>query len=219
MARRAAGAAAGSLVGLGIGGPPGALIGAITGPAVTALVEVVEEAARRRLNRWSRTYEHAAELASTTTEELSALLTANDEKLEIALQALTSAGQCTVREKAQALAASIAAVATSETNHEIDAIALVVKALAELDRAHLVLLRLVAEADPDSATPDYLAERSGAAIPILRPVVRLLELHGLIADANRLRPGAVGVIWELTDLGKLCLRLLGRGGGGKEHAR
>jgi hypothetical protein len=45
---------------------------------------------------------------------------------------------------------------------------------------------------------------------ILRPVVRALELQGLISDAARLDPVNLGgkVFWNVTELGALCLRLL-----------
>ena len=207
-ARIAAGGATGALIGLGIGGPPGAVAGAIAGPVVTAIVEVVEEAARRRFSRWSRTYESAAEIAGVEAQELASRLYEDDNKIEVAFQALTAAAQTTVLEKSAALAAAVALVATSDAKHEIDAIALVVKALADIDRPHLMLLTLIADAKPHQATPDYLAEHSQTPIPVLRPIVRVLELHGLIADANRLNPGVAGVIWELTDMGQLCLRLL-----------
>lgn len=206
--RRAAGGATGALIGLGIGGPPGAVAGAIAGPVVAALVEVAEEAARRRFSRWSHTYASAIEIAGVEPQELASRLYADDDKLEVGFQALTAAAQTTVNEKSEALAAAVASVATSDAKHEIDAISLVVKALADIDRPHLMLLKLIADAKPHQATPDYLAQHSQTPIPVLRPIVRVLELHGLIADANRLTPGVAGVIWELTDMGQLCLRLL-----------
>lgn len=217
--RRAAGGATGALIGLGIGGPPGAVTGAIAGPVVAALVEVAEEAARRRFARWSRTYESAAELAGVDAQELAHRLYAVDDRLEVGFQALTAAAQTTVNEKSEALAAALATVATSDAKQEIDAISLVVKALADIDRPHLMLLKMIADAELQQATPEYLAQHSHTPIPVLRPIVRILELHGLIADANRLTPSAVGVIWELTDMGQLCLRLLKHERANKERAR
>jgi hypothetical protein len=209
VVREASGATAGALVGLALGGPVGALVGAALAPAVTATLSIMERSARRRFERASATVERAAEMAGSAPAELEDLLAADDHRLEIALAVLTAAAGTTLIEKAEALSAALAATATANQT-ELDQIELAVHSIESLGRLHIQTLVSVGMF-AQGVTPADLGAQIGCDPTDLRPIVRQLELNGLITDAGRMQPNAQTVLWSISVLGQLLVDLLSSG--------
>ena len=95
------------------------------------------------------------------------------------------------------------------------AIAQVATILGSLNTLHMKALRFIAidagkgGAGPLGVTPEQLVREFDAEVPLIRSVVRTLELHGLIVDNARLDPSIEGVYWEVTETGTWLLSLYG----------
>jgi hypothetical protein len=175
-------------------------------PAATAAFGLVEAAARKRWGRAERVIATAADVAGVAVDELETRIAESDERLELAAQVLTTAAQTTIQAKSDALAQAMAAISTAGAE-QLQQVSLVVRALAVLDGLDLLVLDLVGGLGTEGATPAQLESGTGLPAEVLRSSVRLLELHGLTTDRNRLNSDAA-VLWQLTELGRMMLGLL-----------
>lgn len=210
-----AGSVGGALVGLAVGGPVGAVAGAAITPAATALVALVSEALRRRARRAEEVLAGAANMLNQDVTVLEATLVANDDLLAVAILALTAAADAPLAEKRNAFSRLIAQSSAGDQVQFVDKYTLAAHALAALDAAHIRLLAVVSSRQEDKSapesgwTPEELATHFSEATTTLRPLVRLLELHGLITDVgNQTDQGPDAVYWQITTLGTFLLELL-----------
>lgn len=201
--------AAGALIGIVLAGPAGALAGAATGPLAKATIEIATASLRARNRRTQAALEQAIKLVEDQPRPLEELLIRDEERLDVAIAALNSAAASSVEAKLEALGACIARAATLERVSDVERLGLLVKALADLEAVHLAVLSHLADRQAGYAvTPTQLESDLRLPAEELRPVVRQLELNGLILDQGRFEAQPAAVKWELSGLGRLCVALL-----------
>lgn len=209
------GSVGGALVGLAIGGPGGAIAGAATAPAVVTLMNIVKDALQRRTERAQQVLVEAADLCDLSIVELESLLTESDERLAFSVSVLTAAADTPLSEKIAAFTRLLALGAQAEREQLVNEYLLITHALTAMEAPHLQVLVAVSSSQEDrdepmlGLTPDDLAGELKVLPESLRPLVRLLELYGLITDVGHRKPETQNSIrWQITDLGFLCLKLL-----------
>lgn len=212
---QAGGSASGALIGLAIGGPPGAAAGAFLAPAGSVVAALAHEALRRRRQRATEVFAEAAALRSQSPDDFGDQLCVDEPSFEFAMEILTSAAEEPLAEKRRAYARLLGNPEATEQVAPNFAL-LLARALAAMDETHVNILRKVAEGTGNHVNPpeaagtsaDDLATSAGVDPTLLRYYVRLLELFGLITDAA----GKQGPIrpprWQITALGSRCLELL-----------
>src|SRR5262249_44083782 len=140
------------------------------------------------------------------------ILLRDERKLELAAQALEASATSSFSDRVVAFAAAIAIVAEVHDLEILQRIGIVVRALSSLDNLHVTLLAsLVDTPRPAGTQPAELENEFNLSADELRPIVRMLELHGLIADEGRFSPGLTNVAWKATTLGELCIKLIRNG--------
>lgn len=218
IARDSGSSLASALVGLALGGPLGAVAGAAGGAAGAGLVDLVRSITELRGRRMARTLERAAEITGGDVRTLEELLLSDERRLELAAGALEASASCAFADKLHALAAVVASAADASTDNDLARVGIVVRALRDLDEPHVRLLVFLSTSDElPGASPEMLEDVMGIPTPELRPVVRTLELHGLIVDEGRFDAG-LPVRWKIAELGVLCVRLISKGAGATRAA-
>lgn len=193
----------GGLIGLAIGGPPGAAIGAVLPPALSAAVRITSSAVQRKLQRAEKIVQGAAEISGRTVPDFEELILADADKTDLFASALSAAmdSRDDIRTLYTALLAELA-IASSEL--EVDRIQLIVKALRDLDRTQLRIM-IALSTSGKSLTPSQISDALGIPAVELRGSVRDLEARGIIKDI-----GEGHVEWKLRELGQSINELLGR---------
>lgn len=205
------GAIGGAIVGLGLGGPVGALAGAAVSPVLTELAQAVQQ---RRAQRAQETLQYAASAASTPLETLRDRIMEDEDRLDLAIAVLTASADASLHAKRAALG-RVLGKGTSDKDRQLGRYLNMARALAILEESHIQVLALVnGGTDPRTWTPQELEDALDESADSLRPVVRQLELHGLITDlAWQPEYRHLIVAWSSTALGRECLALLSVGSG------
>jgi hypothetical protein len=210
---------AGALVGGGyqlLGGDAlsGSLIAVGSTLAIRLDIRNIEERARRT----ERVVDEAAQ-AVGGHDQLEVLASASDVHLEFSARVLEAAARTTIDEKLRALSEVLVAGLTPDT--VVDEAAILADALHEIDRPHIGLLRVLAEAQ---VTTDAITEVGGGwtrdrileALPGMRltldAILGALERHDLVRSNEQTWPGGIGYErpgpYAVTPLGLRLLELL-----------
>lgn len=201
----AGGATAGAAIGLWMGGPAGALVGAAAGPLIARLSDL---ALKRAAIFWDALQAGIADRDLSEvqwTEEVEKQPTVQNAVLEI----VAAAGQTADPVRLKALG-QLAARIPGMSSEEVAAAEYFAGIFNSLRAVHFSTLELMEEAwsarhNTLGLTPDEIMDAMGVERALIRSIMRTLELHGLIVDNARLSKEAVGVFWELTDLGRTFL--------------
>lgn len=236
-APEAVGGVGGSLAGYALAGVEGAILGPLATPILIATVRAGLNALARRLQRGSRAVEIAADELNVDPDELAALASANPQRLELLARVLEAAGHTTLEAKIPALGKVLADGLRPDGN--VDEARLLANALHVIEEPHVQLLAAIYGPPTDPAQPNrcvnagssphgLLEELPGHQL-MLRPLVQVLDAHGLvenigeaggfvpipdsprIAQARSSRGTArrsAQPSWRVTTLGKRCLELL-----------
>lgn len=213
-------AAAGGLVGYGIGGPEGALIGAASPGAVDLAWQLGNRALQGRLTRGSRTLDIAAEQLDIDLDQLAERATADAARLELLARVLEAAGRSPIEDKVAALGRTLAS--GLDPAGQVDEALVLAAALDDLEAPHIQMLALIVEHEvatvvarcPDTGKAGWNTDQLRDALPqmrlVLPAVIQTLDRHGLVADrADRETYAGTGrARYGATDLGRRCIELL-----------
>lgn len=199
----------GAGVGLAIGGLLGALTGAATGPiAKYAAAEVAEQIH----HFWGRFVKRLS-AQGITEEDFVASIERDPDRRAAFLAILRAAAASIDPVHLRVLADSAATLADADSRRSA-AIAQIATILTSLNPLHiraLLFIQMAGQEAPNSlgVTPEQLISTFDSELPLIRSIVRTLELHGLIVDNARLDGAIKGVYWELTDIGNWLLSAYG----------
>lgn len=231
LAVRAVAGATGAGVGLAVAGPAGALAGAALTPVLErALLYLDGRFFRRRTVYAAETLADAAAEAGATTEEdfeeFINRLVGDEQHEELLARVLAIAQDSAMRDKRRALS-RILASAADETGTKVDNQFATARVIADLDPAHVRLLRIMSLTPPhlvrwatDHGVDPQTARRwypwsISAADPGLSEAVwgalQVLERNSLVWKVGENHtPGGGGIEpeYEITDYGDYLLGLL-----------
>lgn len=207
VAFETAGSVAGAGIGIAVGGPAGALIGAGTGPIAVYSARLVSAAAVRF---WQRLKTSLS--ATKLTEQMYVHGIDELEERKSAFLKIIRVAAATIDDNHIDILAEAASQLVSADARRASAIGQVSEILSMLNVLHVKALTIISQynlENPDSMglTPDPLIEEFKNEEPLVRSIVRTLELHGLIVDNARFNPPAGKVYWQVTDLGKWLLTI------------
>ena len=185
-------------------------------PALTALARTVREADRRQWEQAARAVAIAAdELGGPGVVQQQALADAS--RTELFRRVVQAAGRSTLEEKISALGRVLAA--GLRDGDTVDEALLLAMALAAIEAPHVQILATIAEeqAEPDGVgayaegwMPWQIANRHPGHRSVMTPILRTLDLHGLLDNRTA---GTYDDVegrqrYVLSDLGRRCLDLL-----------
>lgn len=222
-----AGQLAGASLGVLLGGPAGGIIGAAATPHLTDLVGAAWGELRGRRERNAvHVVAQAAEYVDTSADELLETALRDPDLSRLLHGALQTAAATLDEEKVEALARCLANGVDDVAR--VDEEALVVRALADLEPAHVrVLAKLQRSSMGKDGVHRFLSGDIDArtfltAADLSGPVLSLLERHGLVEPHEQVKGGRGGkydrgpeveIRYACTEFGQICLQRLGHGEG------
>lgn len=201
------------------------LVGPDVGAAATALAPFFEVALARfakathlrRVNNASGTLQHAIDAQAASAEVFLEKAMGDDRRAELLTRALVIAQDTALRAKRRALGRALAAGVTAGSDAEIDAELLFIRAVADIDMPHILVLRLLDTERPlpgEMSGNVFHAGWSPAKIATrisgnLTPVLATLELHGLITSGQSSTPWqSAQSAYQITGAGEQLLSRL-----------
>jgi hypothetical protein len=222
-----AGAAAGVAADLLVDGAGGVVVGAAAGQALN---QVIERAAGVRRRQAEAMLQVAAETTRQTFDELLERITADPHRLQLAAAAVKAAYDTALQAKISALGRALATGAMATDDAVIDEQRVLVDILAGLEAPHVRVLAQTSEEHPSAreirrdGRPQEpggwgyqtATELLGGESGIARPVLSVLESHGLITDVTLGTAAretgydrdSRGARYVVTPAGRYCLELL-----------
>lgn len=203
LGRELATTTTGAIVGAAIGGPVGAVVGGAVGP----VSEYINRVRKRQIERAAALAERSAQLAGLTTDELFSRL-ANDEKIsDLGIRLLEIAAKSEVGDRDNAMAILMAQAVKDDGDESSAHFQMLGEILAELRSPHIQVLLFIA--DGEGVSPDSLLSEFADYFSTMRSIVRVLELHGLIVDENRLSsPPTNEISWTTSELGQAIVEIV-----------
>lgn len=202
-----------ALAGAGIGGPPGAVVGAVSSELMLELAaKAWRELGERRASSVGRLVEQASDACGQDPEVMLSDAAANEGTAQLLLDAMAAASETLLEWKVDALGKALAG-GLAHDSARVDEERLVVRALADLEPPHVRALSLLARARKPLTMRTIEANvgltDAGAVMPVL---VR----HGLAEEPRKegLTVGDGPVTWETTRFGRRVLKYLGGPGFG-----
>ncbi len=184
----------GVLVGLAVGGPPGAIIGATVSPLITMAHGIVARALDRKRERTKRILDQAFSISKLSPEDVINLLNIDDNKTDDFLRLLKVIADSDDHLD-DILANLLSQTLISQTDTDRERLLLLGDALKNMRRTHIKIITALKE--HSGILP---AKRIAQIVNIpeieLRNTVRDLELRGIIEDN-----GKEPTIWHLRELG------------------
>jgi hypothetical protein len=206
----------------GLAGPDGAMTGAGLTPLLEdALGRIYDSLDSRRREHAAQTLTDAAdEVSADTSEQFVKFIEAalsDAEHQELLARALTIAQDTAMRDKRRALGRALAS-AVSETGTKVDDELVFIRVLADLDEAHIRVLRIM------TTVPDHLSARGldvrqwypwsiaqadpGLADPVWA-LLRVLEYHALVwSSGEAITPYGMQPEYTITPYGEWFLARL-----------
>lgn len=189
----------------------------VLAPAMTVIARTVWEADRRQ-------WQQAARAVSIATEELGGDTTVIEQQAlsdparsELFRRVVQAAGRSPIEEKIPALGRVLAAGLPNGA--AVDHALLLAMALAAIEAPHVQILATIAEEQPDPDgvgaytegwMPWQIANRHPGHRSVMTPILRTLDLHGLLDNKTG---GTYDDVegrqrYVLSDLGRRCLELI-----------
>ncbi len=186
--------ATGTLVGLAIGGPVGAIAGGILPPSVKLATKVYSIWMERRKERMTSIVDNAISKSNKTEEEILEEMAANPEwcdKIMSMIRQIADNDPSLDALFSELLSLAIKTRDTDEQNRLI----VLSNSVVGLNRVQLIIVRDLYLADGVLSAHD-ISEKVNVPELELRNAVRDLELRGIIADN-----GKEPTVWNLRELG------------------
>ncbi|WP_386175131.1 hypothetical protein [Sulfitobacter sp. R86518] len=202
-------ATGGALVGAAIGGPAGAVVGGAVGPLADYLLQV----RARRQERAEALAIKAADFAGLSLDDFFKKLMEKSSVSDLGHRLLEIASKHEQPDRDNAIAYLISQALGDEETSDFGSTEILADILSELRGPHIEVLLFIDQKkidDPHSVmSPEKLIAGFPAYKDVVRSMVRTLEHHGLILDANRLSdPPTNEIAWELSDLGKALVDIV-----------
>lgn len=187
-------------------------------PALQLGIRAIRAADRGLYLQIAQTLDIAIDETEGGAPEVERLALADPARTELFRRVVEAAGRSTLEEKIPALGRVLAAgLPEGDT---VDEALLLAMALAAIEAPHVQILATIAEEQPEPDgvgayvegwMPWQIANRHPGHRSVMTPILRTLDLHGLLDDR------AVGTYddlegrqrYVLSDLGRRCLELLG----------
>lgn len=222
----------GAAVGFVIGGPPGAAVGAVVGPfAVFGTRRALLAISRARTERELEVLRTAASAAGTSVMDLTARIKALPAGEDLLLLTLSAAGASANTDRLIGLASALVAALHGGVEETVAFETLFVRAIAECDAAHVLLLQSFVRTTNalglgDGVNPDFdrpaeeLGENQLALVHpalerLIPPLMGVLVRHGLVASVNASGGATFGgggvrtpTRWKITEFGRTFLARL-----------
>jgi len=198
--REAGSAVVGTIVGLALGGPVGAIAGAAVAPVISTTVKIVQRALHERHERAKRVMEQSLNEANLSPEQVLALMGDSTEKTESVLRLLEQASKSDPSLE-QVLQSILSSTFLSETEIQRERLLIIADAIDGMRVIHMRILEALGTHDGILSAGE-IARAVNIPEVELRSVVRDLELRGMIKD-NQTHP----IEWRLRTLGKAVLEL------------
>ena len=184
----------GALVGLAVGGPPGALIGATVSPLITMTHGVISRAINRKRERAKKILNQAFSISRLSPEDAINLLNIDDNKTDDFLRLLKVVSESD-EHLDDILANLLSQTLKSKTDTDRERLLILGDALKNMRSTHIKII--TALKDNEGVLPSKkIAQIINIPEIELRNTVRDLELRGIIEDN-----GKEPTIWNLRELG------------------
>lgn len=208
--------------GAGLLSPDAGAAALVASPAMEALLSrVVGALSQRRRSNATETLMDAATASSESLEEFVQRAVSDERRHELLARTLGIAQDTALREKRRALGRALAAGVAGD-DARIDDELLFIRAVADLDTPHIRLLGLLGSEVAGGGvrsgnvlirgwTEDAIVRASSGFSGVLRPLLSVLELHGLISDETASSPAVqpgIGYSYNITQQGQELLRRL-----------
>ncbi len=209
-------------IAIGVGGPLGTLIGAVTPSVLSTLSDFLQRLEAKQRDNVLGVISLAAKQAGIDPDVLIERLEAEPVKSQLFVRTLRSAQDEALMPNLVFLAQSLGHVVTAALDVDVLREAALIRAISELDAGHLRLLRAIMPVVTKAGLPEGPIKvmtmahgRSELAIERLLPefkgfvpgLVAALQSHGLVAyrvntSPAGFRTGAENGYWEVTPMGK-----------------
>ncbi|GGU46765.1 hypothetical protein [Nocardioides albus] len=228
---------AGGAIGLAFGGPAGAAAGALT-PVVARMVKLAQKELSSQGLRAAAMWTIAAREANVDPLDLLDRAESEEVRMHLGYTAADAAVRSRYSARIVALGRALANGIGASDDAELDHWQLIVDALSEVDRPHLVVLSRFADIDDSIDEPVFVgrtldwqqvkklnAEYGASISALLARLERLGLLHAedvAVLSEEDGRPGdeeRLGAHWRLSNFGYLVLDELWRAGGSTEVVR
>lgn len=190
-------------------------------PALQLAFTTIGEADRRMYQQVAQALDDAIDETDGGAPEVERLALADPARTELFRRVVQAAGRSTLEDKIPALGRVLAAGLPDGA--AVDQALLLAMALAALEAPHVQILATIADEQPEPDEvgavvegwmPWQIANRHPGHRSVMTPILRTLDLHGLIEDrAAGTWDGTEGrQRYVLSDLGRRCLDLLREAG-------
>lgn len=193
--------ATGTLVGLAIGGPVGAIAGGILSPSVKLATKVYSLWLERRRERMTSIVDAAINRSNKTEDKIFEEMVSNPEWCDKIMAMIRQIADNDPSLDALFSELLSLAINTSDTDEQNRLIALS-NSINGLNRVQLIIIRDLFQADGVLSAHD-ISEKVNVPELELRNAVRDLELRGIIVDN-----GKEPTIWTLRELGFVLAKTL-----------
>lgn len=214
-----AGAFLGALIGIAMGGPFGALLGGVTAAAVPEIIKAVDSYQQRVGQSASLVESHTAKLTGLSPVDLHLWAVGDDQRLRLVAATVQAAFSTLDKTKLRALARVLAEAV--EDDAKLDLATLITASLADLEPAHVRVLRAFCTETPPATSAEPVAAGAWLHSALrhrfpnlgegILPIMATMVRHG-IADGSGL-PGTTPAgepddVWSITDYGRRVFEYL-----------
>lgn len=207
-----AGAVLGALIGIAVGGPAGALVGGAVGAATPEVIKTIDAYQRRVGQSAEMVMADAASQAKMSPEDLHLWAVGDDRRLSLVAGTVQAALSSLDKTKLRALSRVLAEAV--EDDAKLDLATLITASLADLEPAHVRVLRALCSETPPRTSEEQVAPKAWLRSALVRrfpnlgegisPIMATMVRHGMVDDSGwkgTTPSGQPDDVWRLTEYG------------------